>query len=333
MSPTIRPHVPRIRAGLERRADELRYRVRAGVGARRARTLPLDRASVVLGTGRSGTTWLMEILGSDPRYLPVFEPLHREWTTDGSLRRMRGFQAVGRDESDPILEAFLREVLQGHVLNRWTVRDATVRQILQAERTVVKMIRLCGATGWFEITFPQVPVVALMRHPCAVVASMRRADGGWRQLPSDALRDYAAASLGIDPDLLLAEGEMSEVRRFATLWAVDNAALLRDSTPERTLLVGFEELLADPESHLPRITAHLGLDIDLGALDLRRASSTTARAGSVPASHELGRWRSQLTLDEIDTVLEIAHTVGLTIASANPEPDMDGYRARQADRI
>lgn len=319
-----------LRTAVERRVDDAGFRARAAIASVRRPDLPVDQAKLVVGTGRSGTTWLMEVLGSDPRTLPVFEPLHGWRTPASELRSIGGFHALGREDHHPELETYLRRVFRGRMLNRWAVRDASVRQILGAERAVAKMIRMCAAVGWFEATFPHIPVVAVVRHPCAVVASMERAEGRW-ELPPSFLRDYARAALGGDADDLIAEDEDDDLVRYATLWAIDNAALIRGSSPGRTLIVGFEELLASPRVQLERVAAHLGLDLDLDRVDLTRASSTTGRAGQVPDPDQLGRWRNRLDDRQIARTIAIAERAGAVGISPDPLPDFDAIRSAQAD--
>lgn len=332
-SHAIDPRLPlprvTLRTAIERRVDDAGFRARAGLARVRRPDLPVDEAKVVVGTGRSGTTWLMEVLGSDPRTLPVFEPLHGWRTPASELTSIGGFHALDRHAHHPELEAYLRRVFQGRMLNRWTVRDASVRQILGAERAVAKMIRMCAAVGWFEATFPSIPVVAVVRHPCAVVASMARAEGRW-ELPPTFLREYARAALGVDADELIGDDGDDDLVRYATLWAIDNAALLRNSSPERTLIVGFEELLAAPRVQLERVAAHLGLDLDLDRIDLTRASSTTGRAGQVPGADQLGRWRNRLDDRHIARTLDIARQAGAVGITDDPMPDFDTMRAVQA---
>lgn len=274
----------------------------------------------------------MDLLGEDRTSLPLFEPLHPLWAPGPDLDSIEGFIARRPDADDPVLEAHLTDILTGRVLNAWTLRDASMRQVIHADRVIAKMIRLCGAAGWLERRFPVVRTVAVVRHPCAVVASMCSASGRWREVPTSFFRDYAEAVLGAGAGSLLGSGDVSEVRRFAALWAVDNVALLRDSTPAHTYLVGFEELLRAPRAQLERVDQHLRLGVDVDVVDTGRASSTSGPQRNTPVAGELGRWKERLSSAEIDTIVGIAREVGISTVSTDPLPDMDAHRAIQADQ-
>lgn len=296
-------------------------------------SVPIDDARTVLGTGRSGTTWLLELLSNDPRIIPVFEPLRAGSTPRGQFPSIRGYHAVRPHEERPELEEHLRRVFSGRVLDGWTAQTATVRQVLLGERVVAKMIRLCGSAGWLEARFPTVRSVAVVRHPCAVVASMCAAEGTWRHVPQDFFRDYVEATLDIRADDLLGPGDPDEVRRFAALWAADNAALIRDTTPGRTLLVGYEELVRDPIPQLEAIDHHLELGLHLGSIDVKRASTTSTDGRNVPTVSGLGSWRQRLSLSDIDTILGIVREVGVAAVTDDPVVDMDAHRSLQVGRL
>lgn len=320
----------KLHPGIERRIDSGRANGRAAAARARRLSLPLDDARAVFGTARSGTTWLMELIANDRRSLPIFEPLHPFRTPAGALRSIEGYHVLARQDSHPELEDFLRGVLTGRRTNAWSLRDARLGQVAGADHVVAKMIRLCAGVGWFNHHFPQVRTVGVVRHPAAMVSSMRRAEGRWRSMPEGFLQRYAVAVLGREPgDLVGAADPDDAVARFAVVWAADNYAMVRDTTPEGTHLVGFEELVTDAGASLARVGSHLGLDLDVDRLDLGRSSMTRGPQQATPAT-DLGRWKHELTTAEIDTILHVAHEAGLTSVSADPALDMDAHRRLQA---
>ena len=93
-----------------------------------------DRSILILGSPRSGTTWLMNLICTLPGTCPIFEPLNQRHD-----RRVRGILGQGRlrlapDDEAPELEHFLGRVLKGAHFTRWSSAYASVPRILGAER-------------------------------------------------------------------------------------------------------------------------------------------------------------------------------------------------------
>jgi hypothetical protein len=136
---------------------------------------PDHRAAVfVAGSGRSGTTWLSELLLSGTQRRYVFEPLSRHVPQTAVFHRDLVKLYLRPDGEYPEHVAAMRDVLTGRVRNRWTER---FNRRIVAEGRLVKEIRANLLLGWLQTNFPGMPIVLLLRHPCAVAASFVRE--GW----------------------------------------------------------------------------------------------------------------------------------------------------------
>src|SRR5687767_15336878 len=72
---------------------------------------------LVAGSGRSGTTWILDALAAANGLRPVFEPLHPLVSPVG---RQFAHRYVGTDELRPELEDFLDETINRGRLPLWT---------------------------------------------------------------------------------------------------------------------------------------------------------------------------------------------------------------------
>ena len=125
----------------------------------------------IVASKRTGSTWVQELMSGGAGVCPIFEPL------EGDPRGPRAVAGAPRTSSRPAtpvpdLEAFLARAMRGAHVTRWSMRLASHRQLLAADRFVVKHVQLCRAAGWLAATFPDTPMVLVVRHPCAVVQSM-----------------------------------------------------------------------------------------------------------------------------------------------------------------
>ena len=139
------------------------------------------RSSVFLaGSGRSGTTWLSEIINHSRGYRYVFEPFNPRVV--GPFRHFRTKQYLRPDDRREEYLEPARLALTGGLRDPWT--DRFNRRIV-ARRRLIKDIRANLLLGWMRANFPGMPIIILLRHPCAVVAS--RLALGWRDNLSETM--------------------------------------------------------------------------------------------------------------------------------------------------
>ena len=125
------------------------------------------------GTGRSGTTWLSDVVNHRRAYRYVFEPFY-----PAKVEVFAHFRPRQYLRPDDRREEFLgpaRKVLTGGLRDPWT--DRFHRRFV-ARRRLIKDIRANLLLGWIKANFPGLPIILLLRHPCAVVAS--RLALGWK---------------------------------------------------------------------------------------------------------------------------------------------------------
>ncbi len=234
---------------------------------------------LVAGSGRSGTTWLSELINHGNRYRYIFEPFHpgKVALCEGFLRKQ---YLRPEDDRATYLDAAAK-ILSGNARSRWF--DRFNRKAL-ARRRLVKDIRANLLLGWMRRHFPEMPMILLLRHPCAVADSRLRL--GWQdnldevmsqeQLVEDYLKPFEA-------DILAAKDPFE---RSVFLWCVENYVPLRQLGREGLHVVFYERLLAEPEEELASLFGLLGEKGD-GRLarkiragsEVRRASAWRERVG------------------------------------------------------
>ena len=253
------------------------------------------------GSGRSGTTWLSDLINHDSGYRQIFEPFHPQKVED-----FRGFGSKQYLRPGDRREAFLepaRRAVTGELLrSRWTDRGGAPG----AGRRLVKDIRANLLLGWLAENFPGMPIVLLMRHPCAVVSS--RLALGWR----DNLAETMAQRDLVEDHLLPVEGRILSARdpfeRHLFLWCIDNHVPLRQFSPGGIHLCFYEKLLLDPEPELRRLFAFLGREFDDGILGKLERPSSTSRRWSRPSADG---WRSRVAGEQVARAGEVLGLFGL----------------------
>ena len=268
----------------------------------------LERAILIAGTARSGTTWLAEMIARQVPARLMFEPFHRDEIE--ALSGIPLFPYLRPDENHEDFEAFARSVLSGSIRHPWV--DSQI-DCSRPELRIVKEIRGNLFLRWLFERFPRLPIVLIVRHPCAVVSSRMRA--GWSaeadledmmsqpKLVADHLRDT------VD---VIAQAR-SPVELHAVVWCIQNLVPLRQFSDGDLKLVFYEHLVQDTEEQLESILDFLGRASALRGLGkLRAASATTGPNSSVIRGEDLlSRWQRDLSAREAEEALSIVKRFGL----------------------
>jgi len=252
------------------------------------------------GSGRSGTTWLSGLVNHDAAYRQIFEPFH-----PGKVEGFRGFGSKQYLRPGDRREEFLapaREAVTGQLRSRWSDRGGA----LVARRRLVKDIRANLLLGWLADNFPGMPMVLLMRHPCAVVSS--RLALGWR----DNLDETMAQGDLVEDHLTAVEDHIRAARdpfeRHLFLWCIDNRVPLRQFRPGAIHLCFYENLVAHPEPELRRLFAFVGREYDDGVLGRLGRPSPTSRPNGRPS---LDGWRGRVGGGQLERAVEVLDLFGL----------------------
>jgi hypothetical protein len=278
----------------------------------------LDRTCLIAGGARSGTAWLAELVASRASGRLVFEPFQSEIVS--GFKGFHCLQYVRADDEDARLLEFSRRVFSVRIRDPWF--DKYV-EVIGPRTRVVKEIRANLMLRWLHLQFPSLPLVFIIRHPCAVVAS--RLALGWpcerdleSMLAQDRLRDdfLSARAAAI-------EAARSPVAKHALIWCLTHSVPLSKFPPEELGVVFHEDLCVEPERQLGPVFERIGHpEASAGAATGR--SSMTARAGSGAAV--IDRWRNELSKEQIQEVRSVVNAFGLDHLYA------DGDRPTKAAR-
>jgi hypothetical protein len=298
--------------------------------AARAKALPNElflerdhdpsRAVLVLGSGRSGTTWLAESIARCHCSRLVFEPFHPRLGAMGAAGRL----FLDPTERPPAFEKSAQRILSGRVRGPYIDQ---VRVARLPRGRVVKDVHSSNLLPWLRANHPDVPVVYVVRHPIAASLSRLRADtfygvGDYLATPAgreDAEESPAAAWLPLydecrdDPEPLV---------RLVAEWCIENSYPLSHRDDEGVALVFYERAVLDPASELARIgelcAGALGPPRAMRATDEVRAPSATDWSGSAAEAHMsgdweqlLGRWKSEVPGPVAERCLRVVSEFGL----------------------
>jgi hypothetical protein len=284
------------------------------------------RSVIVLGSARSGTTKLAELMSSAPSTRFIMEPLnpHRSpfasgWA-NGSFR-----DATSQDRA---LEALWSGVLNGSIRSPWT---DSLNEARFVKRRVVKSIAGTNLAPWLRHRFPDTPIVYIVRNPLACAQSIRSLYD--REIASGRSAGWSFQVGVVVDDLVLRsgllEGPLSDraeaiveiwrntegiIQRNVLRWCMENYLALSTEPGRGLMLVNYEQLVRDPERIIADTARFTGLN-------LNRSLGTFGGASKTDWNHEqrpdksgdarINGWRSQVSGQELNAAVEILQLFGL----------------------
>ncbi len=277
------------------------------------------RNSVFLaGSGRSGTTWVAGIINHRNGYRLVFEPFH-----PGRVDLCENFRRKQYLRPDDRREEYLgpaREILAGRIRDPWTDRFNTR---FVARRRLIKDIRANLLLGWMRANFPGVPIVLLLRHPCAVAAS--RLALGWRDNLSETMDQEELVEDYLLPMEAGIRDSRSAFERHVFSWCIENYVPLRQFGPGEIHLAFYENFLAYPEDEIRRLFAFLREDFDGRVYRALGRPSPLSRKGEGPS---MEAWRRSVSSSQLERAVEILGLFGLDrVYGEGTMPDPSGAHA------
>jgi hypothetical protein len=279
------------------------------------------RTIILAGSGRSGTTWLGNILAAQPTIRIIFEPLDYRRVPEAAVFPLRPY---ARPQGDyPLWQPVVDQILRGEVHNDWVDREQSKWWPKFATTwRLIKEIRANLMLGWMSEQFG-CPIVYVTRHPCAVVYS--RLKLGWKThldtftAQPELVADYLTPTM----DLIL--GAETAVERHAVMWCVENLVPLRQMADYDWQFCTYEALCQRPAFEANRLLSSLGLPYNWLARRAVHRISSVARADSavVGTADPLRDWQYKMETADIDATLNIVDAFGIDMYTADPLPHLD----------
>lgn len=287
------------------------------------------RPILVTGAHRSGTTWVGKMLALAPGVGYVHEPFSPRTPSGLSPAGFRRYYTVvtaeNADRYRPGLERSLelRYDLGAQLRSVRSWRDVAriprdYGRLLDwrrnGRRPLMKDPIALLSAEWLAETFGM-EVVVLIRHPAAFAASIKRL--GWRH----SFATFFDERGGLPDVVAPFEDEIREhaerpgdaVEQAALLWRLLYGAVdgYRERHPD-WLFLRHEEASLDPVGTFERLYERLGLELTPAARERIAHSSDPGNPAELPTPHavalasaaSLGRWRRDLTPDEVETLRE-----------------------------
>lgn len=223
-----------------------------------------DKPIIVLGFGRSGTTWLSDIISKYTGDLILFEPFH-----NGLYKGATDYLYQESTNVNSLIEHW-ENIISTPVTDSWLLRNHINRPLEQVNSDFVNEIWSNSQTIGFKsirLSFNFSPFVKklnaqslfIIRHPLSVIASIINRDNFWEDVGwSNHWALFSKAHFkGLYSNII--RNVSSKEECIAIMWCLSNKAGLHSLQKLNSLPVFYEDLYAQPYNYSKQILTSLGL--------------------------------------------------------------------------
>jgi len=255
---------------------------------------------IIAGSGRSGTTWVLDVLAETNNLRTIFEPLNSFGVSEA--RRFCN-RYIRENAYDPELKYFMEKVFSGRLNHIWPntrfLADVLRPSISKMSswnynysllsryknfflqyfnyirkkpfRPITKFIRANLMLDWIEKNF-DAKIVYIVRHPGAVVASKITASktkGGavWdfigpneQKILFQYQQDEQLRNDYLDKYYEIFSEKLSPVAGHTLLWCVENILPIYNLQKKKRYVFFYEDIVNNPEKEFGWMLKILGLE-------------------------------------------------------------------------
>jgi hypothetical protein len=259
------------------------------------------------GSGRSGTTWIGNIINHNNDYRVCFEPFHPEKVPEFSSFKNRQYlrgSASANDFLDP-----LNLLLQGKINNKW-INSRNKNPF--AGKLLIKDIRANLLLHWIKTHHPYIRIILLLRHPCAVALS--RIKLKWGGSVSQFLNQPELVQDYLQPFYEIMKEAEGDLEKCVIAWCIENFVPLRQFAPGEILVCYYENFVLDPEAEVGKMMDFIRdpFPADLETI-LSLSSDTNWNRSEHSERQELSfnRWKNEISPGDYKKVKHILEKFGM----------------------
>jgi hypothetical protein len=282
----------------------------------------LNKVVFLAGTGRGGTTWVSHLLNYRNEYRYIFEPFPSPKARICDAFKHRHY--LRPENNDPGLRAAADTILSGRFRNGWI--DRYNRRLVSRKR-LIKDIRANLLLKWLHTHFPEVRIILLLRHPCAVASSRTKlgAKLGWVPYLDEFLTQPELIEDFLSPFRGAIEQAKTDFEKHIFAWCIENYVPLRQFQKGEIHLAFYESFCRRPAEEIARMFAFLGESLD-DRVWRDVAMPMLARKDSAIFSGDslVDGWRKHVSAQQLRRACEIVRLFSLDrIYSEESLPDVD----------
>lgn len=211
----------------------------------------------LVGDGRSGTTWISELLTADQNYREIFEPFHKKFNNGMKTMHSTPYQRINSDNDQ--LENLVNKVFKGKYVHSRSESKTINRS---PEGLLIKDIFANLFFMWATEKHKNIKSIFIMRHPFSVAQSKSRLKNAfWERNPEDFLNQkYLYEDFLMPFEEVISKHTDDIFIKHVKTWCIINYVPLMQMKDKNRNIVFYEELKRKPEIELLKLLSYVSIE-------------------------------------------------------------------------
>lgn len=282
-----------------------------------------DKSVMVFSTPRSGSTWLMELIWSQPGFKYCNEPLNlRNPLVPKNLKLYSWDQLYNHKYTNQILDYFER-------LNTGKIKDLNPNPFnefykFKTSRVVFKILHGMEDRILLLANHCNAIPLLLIRHPIAVSVSREVLPRIEAHFSEDFLRNIPH-EIVVEAKSIIGKG--SFLQKAVVCWCFENYYPLKEVGAGKYMYITYEEMVLDPKKSVSLLAPYLGLKDEERIIKyITKPSKTTNKSDAqtkqiISKNYSsdliLNKWRKKIKDGDIEKTQYILDVFGIDLYKAN----------------
>jgi hypothetical protein len=264
-------------------------------------------------------------MSSSSDYCMIFEPIVL-WRKYGLVEPGGCADYVSPESDWPRGKELFEKLFKGRSVHPHAFIQNSPTDLLRCNSLLIKSVNANKLIPWLSANFQIRGIILIIRHPCAVVASLKKHLLKPLHEVSHTHQRYVIENLPHLKDYIKSLKTQEEIH--AAGWCCDHHAPLKHRQNYSWIQVLYERIVLDGKNELKPIFSALNLSGFDEAVNRLRVRSLSSHSWSADHSHvtaekRLNSWLGILDKEEVKRVLSVVEVFGITGYSDNPVPDFD----------
>lgn len=262
----------------------------------------------ISGMGRSGTTWLSQLLNHNNQYRYIFEPFYPKRIDLCDFFEIRQYLNPLKDY--PKFYNSSKKIVTGdfrnHFLDRYNKKFFCGKRLIKDVKTNLML-------GWLNQNFEEMKIILTKRHPCAVASS-------WLKLKWKPQKEVYLNQNKLIEDYL--EEFKNDIQKSGTnfekyvyMWCIEYYVPLKQQKEGslRMKVISYENLCENFNETMVDIYDYIGEKFDPKIIKTKDTPSYTTRpfAAIMKRTSLLDSWKENLSNKQIKKAEDIVTQFGL----------------------
>lgn len=292
--------------------------------------------ALIVSAPRSGSTWLLELVLTQPGFKPCSEPFNLRKQAVVRRLGLERWEQLNDEDNLPQMKAYLETFLENRYVAAFKgLRPGQPFHRYLTHRIAFKILFACEhRLDWLQQTL-RARTVVMVRHPIPVALS-RKALPRLESFLEPGFREHLSPEQLRAARRLAASGD--GLQRAVLDWCLQYCVPLQRFR-EDFLLVTYEQLVMRPEPVLHALADHLQLpSVEPMRARIGRPSASVSKSGAATASFLsdgsarddrrwlIDKWRSSLSSQREDALMHIVQDFDIDVYAAGDSMPVDRYR-------